>query len=147
FDRNANGRLYSVANAITTFTGRGASFGAIGTPQTLATELARGDYLVATTPAGSGATSDGIIRDHSYAVMSVYYSSGMWKVRLYNPWGFDSIGGRTIEGLAGGTPQNRGFITLSWSQFINMNNFEGITHAAASAAQTAYFKSLSGSRE
>jgi len=146
-NRSTGSKLYSVANAISTFTGRAASFGPITAPRVMATELARGDYLVATTPPGGGATSDGIIRDHLYAVMAIYYQNGMWKVRLYNPWGFDSIGGRTIEALAGGTPQNRGFITISWWQFINSNNFQGVTHASATAAQTAYFRSLSGTRE
>ena len=148
-DRSLNGKLYSVANAITTFTGRGASFSPLtgATPQSLQTALAHGDYLVASTPQGSGATADGIIYDHSYAVMSVYYDAGMWKVRLYNPWGFDSINNRTIESLAGGTPQNRGFITLSWAQFTSTANFQGITRASATAAQAALFHSLSGSRE
>jgi hypothetical protein len=79
--------------------------------------------------------------------MSVYYQSGMWKVRLYNPWGFDSENGRTIESLSGGPVLNNGFITLSWSQFTNSANFVGVTLAQVSSAQTAYFKSLSGSRE
>ena len=140
-------KLYSVADAITTFTGRRASFGSIGYAQTMATELARGDYLVATTPPGGGVSADGIIYDHSYAVMSIYYQGGMWKVQLYNPWGFDSVNGKTIESLAGGPPQNKGFITLSWQQFINSTNFQGVTRAAANAAQTRYFMHLSGSRE
>jgi hypothetical protein len=79
--------------------------------------------------------------------MSIYYQGGMWKVQLYNPWGFDSVNGKTIESLAGGPPQNKGFITLSWQQFINSNNFQGVTLAVANAAQTRYFMHLSGSRE
>jgi hypothetical protein len=147
-NNNLGGKLYSIANAITDFTGRAASFASLHTtPQTLASQMAHGDFLVAATPEGSGASRDGIIYDHAYAVMSVYYSYGMWKVRLYNPWGFDSIGGRTIESLAGGAPTNKGFITLSWSQFVSSANFTGVTHAPASAAQAAYFRSLSGARE
>ena len=60
-------------------------------------------------------------------MLSVYYQGGMWKVELYNPWGFDSANGRTIEALSGSPPTNKGFITLSWSQFGSTTNFQGIT--------------------
>jgi hypothetical protein len=149
FNRNDDGKLYSVSDAIAAFTGRSSAFSPMShfTPQGLQASLAHGDYLVATTPPGSGVNSDGIAYDHAYAVMAVYFEGGMWKVRLYNPWGFDSAGGRTIESLSGKPPTNKGFITLSWAQFTNPRNFQGITQAVANAAQVAYFRTLAGTRE
>jgi hypothetical protein len=148
-DRSMGGRVYSIADALEAFTGRHAAYSSIftATPQGLYNAMARGDLVVASTPAGGGASADGIIRDHAYAVMAVYWQGGMWKVRLYNPWGFDGLGGRTIESLAGGAPNNRGFITLSWSQFVSSNNFQGVTSAPANPAQVAYFRSLGSGRE
>jgi hypothetical protein len=149
FNRNTGGRLYSIADAMAAFTGRGATFQSMYTaaPQTLQAELSRGDFLVASTPPGSSITADGIAKDHAYALMSVYYQYGTWKVRLYNPWAMDSAGGRTLDSLSGTPARDDGFITLTWAQFKNPTNFQGITRAAASAAYTAYFKTLSGNRE
>jgi hypothetical protein len=132
FNRSTAGGLYSVADSIYAFTGKHASFVDLTavTPQTLRAELARGDYVVASSVPGDGATADGIIRDHAYALLSVYYQGGMWKVQLYNPWGFDSVNGKTIESLSGSPPANLGFITVSWSQFANTHNFEAVTVAA-----------------
>jgi hypothetical protein len=149
FNNSKGGSVYSVASAIYAFTGRDGNFSTMtaSSPQTLMAELAQGDYLVASSVNGDGTTADGIVRDHAYALMSVYYQGGMWKVQLYNPWGFDSTNGRTIEALAGGTPKNMGFITISWSQFVTSSNFQGVTLAKVTSAQSAYFKSLSGNRE
>jgi hypothetical protein len=148
-NRADNGRLYSVSDAVSAFTGRSSFFATMTSiaPQTMAAGLARGDYFLGSTPAGSGVNSTGIAFDHTYAVMQVYYQGGMWKVQLYNPWGFDSANGRTIESLSGAPVTNRGFITLSWAQFTSSQNFIGFTHAVANAAQVAYFKTLSGNRE
>ncbi len=140
------GRVYSNAEALYAFTGRTATFAPMSavTPYGMQYVLSQGAYVVASTPAGGGASADGIVRDHAYAVMDVYWDAGMWKVRLYNPWGFDGFGGRTIESLAGGTPKNNGFITVSWSQFVSSANFAGVTLATPTAAQTAYFKLIAG---
>jgi hypothetical protein len=148
-NRSTGGSLYSVADAIYAFTGRPAHFMTMNamTPQALQASLSRGELAVASSVSGYGTTADGIIRDHAYAVMSVYYQSGMWKVQLYNPWGFDSTNGRTIEALSGSPPKNIGFITISWAQFIHNVNFQGITLAHVTGAETAYFKTLTGSRQ
>ncbi len=125
------GALYSVADSIYAFTGQQATFVSLPhvSPQTLQSDLSHGDYVVVSSAPGSGATSDGIIRDHAYAMLSVYYQSGIWKVQLYNPWGFDSVDGKTIEALSGKPASNLGFITVSWSQFANTNNFQAVTVA------------------
>jgi hypothetical protein len=130
-NRNDNGALYSVADSIYAFTGKHATFVNLAhiNPYVLQSDLAHGDYVVVSSVPGSGATSDGIVRDHAYAVLSVYYQGGMWKVQLYNPWGFDSVGGKTIESLSGKPATNLGFITVSWSQFSNTNNFLAVTVA------------------
>jgi Ca2+-binding RTX toxin-like protein len=148
-DRSTHGRLYAVGDALTTFTGRTTMFTVMtrNSAQTLHSELARGDFLVVSTPPGSGFSADGIARDHAYAVMAVYYQSGTWKVRLYNPWAFDSAGERTLDAAAGTRPRNDGFITLTWARFVSMRNFQGVTRAAAPAAYTAYFRRLGGTRE
>jgi hypothetical protein len=128
---STGGALYSVADAIYGFTGKTGQFTPMNTvsPQQLQSYLARRHYLVASSAPGSGVSTDGIVNDHAYAVLAIYYQGGMWKVQLYNPWGFDSTNGRTIEALAGGTPTNLGFITVSWAQFVNRANFQGITIA------------------
>jgi hypothetical protein len=143
------GKLYSVSDAVAAFTGRTSIYAAMGSiaPQTMAADLARGDIFLASTPPGSGVNSTGIAYDHTYAVMAVYYQNGIWKVQLYNPWGFDSANGLTIESLSGEPATNLGFITLSWAQFVSSQNFVGYTQAVANAAQVAYFMSLSGNRE
>jgi Ca2+-binding RTX toxin-like protein len=130
-NRTSGNALYSVAASIYTFTGRSATYLSMNsvTPQTLKTDLAKGDYVVVSSVPGGGATPDGIVRDHAYAVLSVYYQGGMWKVQLYNPWGFDSVNGKTIESLSGSPPKNLGFITVSWSQFVNTVNFMSLTVA------------------
>ena len=72
-----------------------------------------------------------IIGNHAYAVLAVYYDAGVWKVRLYNPWGMDRDNGGTIDAHDKSKPAaNDGVITLSWSQFTNTNNFKGYFAAA-----------------
>lgn len=131
FNSNDNGSLYSVGASIYAFTGQQATYVSLSqvSPGTLQNDLSRGDLVVVSSAPGTGATSDGIIRDHAYAVLSVYYQGGMWKVQLYNPWGFDGLNGKTIESLSGKPATNLGFITVSWSQFANTNNFEAVTVA------------------
>jgi hypothetical protein len=123
-----NGRLYSIGEALYAFTGRVSTYNYINsaTPQALRDSLGRGDYLVAQSRSASGTSSDGIIGNHAYAILAVYYDAGVWKVRLYNPWGKDRDNGGTIDSLDRSKPAaNDGFITLSWSQFTNSNNFKG----------------------
>jgi len=125
-----NGRLYSVSEALNDFTGNTAYYTPIayaGTPQGLQTILAQGNAVVAQSPASGPYTSaDGIIVNHAYAVTAVYYQNGMWKVRLYNPWGMDTATGATIDSLDASDPSaNDGFITLSWQQFTNPANYMG----------------------
>jgi len=144
------GRLYSINDAVTMFTGRATTYRPVTDygVTVLRDALARGDFLVANTPTGSGFSADGIARFHAYAVMAVYYEAGTWKVRLYNPWGMDRDGSRTMDSLRTGTAAaNDGYITLTWAQFDNPANFAGIIQAKATAAETAYFKTLRGTRE
>jgi Calpain family cysteine protease len=131
-----NGQLYSAAAAINAFTGNPAYYTPIayaGTPQTLQTALAQGDVVIAQSPASGFYTSvNGIIVNHAYAVTAVYYQNGVWKVRLYNPWGMDGINGTTIDALdTSNPPANDGFITLSWQQFTASANFVGFFVAKA----------------
>ena len=96
----SNGQLYSAAAALHDFTGNSAYYTAIasvGTPQSLQILLSQSNAVIAQSPTGnSAATSIGIILNHAYAVTSVYYQNGTWKVRLYNPWGIDGLSG-TID--------------------------------------------------
>ncbi len=123
------GRLYSVNDALTMFTGKATLTTPVSqaNPQALQASLAAGHLVVASSVYQSVVTADGIIGNHCYAVVSVFYQNGMWKVRLYNPWGMDSTNGRTLDSLAGTPPSNDGFITLSWGQFTNPANFYGYT--------------------
>jgi Ca2+-binding RTX toxin-like protein len=128
FNQADYGQLYSIANALYDFTGRYPKYSPIGaaTPQALQADLAQGDYLVAQSQSGSGVTKDGVVANHAYAVLKVYYEDGTWKVRLYNPWGSDRDNGSTIDALDKSHPAaNDGIITLSWQQFTNPTNFKG----------------------
>jgi hypothetical protein len=122
------GRLYSIADAMYSFTGSYPSF--IGTAaanaQTLQTSLAHGDSVVAQSRSAGGTSADGVVGNHAYAVLAVYNDAGTWKVRLYNPWGMDRDNGTTMDAIdKSRAAANDGFITLTWAQFTNSNNFKG----------------------
>jgi hypothetical protein len=127
------GRLYSIADAIQNFTGCPATFSGISAANALKLQaaLAHGDFIVAQS-AGSGGTisADGVIGNHAYAVVGVYYDAGVWKVRLYNPWGMDRTDRVMLDTLDKSKPAaDDGFITLSWTQFVKTSNFKGYFHA------------------
>jgi len=122
-----NGRLYSIAEALYHFTGSYATYSDISAanPKALQSALTRGDYLIAQSKSTGSPLLDGIIRNHAYAVLAVYQDAGVWKVRLYNPWGKDRSGTGTLDSLSNTTPASDGIITLSWAQFSNSENFKG----------------------
>jgi RTX calcium-binding nonapeptide repeat (4 copies)/Calpain family cysteine protease len=127
-----SGRLYSISEALYGFTGIYPSYRDISSanPYTLAAALAHGDYLIAQSPAWGSVSADGVIRNHAYAILNVYQESGVWKVRLYNPWGMDRENGATMDSLdKSAGANNDGVVTLSWSQFTNANNFKGYYQA------------------
>jgi hypothetical protein len=131
-NQKSNGKLYSINDSLAYFTGRSTTFQAIANvkPQSLQASLSHGDDVVAQSQSGY-VTADGIIGNHTYAVLAVYQDAGGWKVRLYNPWGMDRENGATIDSLDKSHPAaNDGVITLSWSQFTNLVNFKGIVVAA-----------------
>lgn len=126
-------RLYSIGEALYQFTGSYAVFRDLTTTSALTMQalLARGDYIVAQSVAGSSTTSAGIVRNHAYAVLSVYLEAGVWKVRLFNPWAMDRENGTTMDSLDKSAPAaNDGVITLTWQQFADTANFKGY-HVAA----------------
>jgi Calpain family cysteine protease/RTX calcium-binding nonapeptide repeat (4 copies) len=59
---------------------------------------------------------DGIVGFHAYAVLDVYQQSGAWRVKLYNPWGWDNEGDVTMDS------RDDGMIDISWDVFAR--NFE-----------------------
>ena len=127
-DQNTNGRLFSIGEALYAFTGSVSSYNFINSanPQTLQASLMRGDYIVAQSRTGSGASADGIIGNHAYAVLAVYSEAGVWKIRLFNPWGTDRENGSTLDSLDKSKPAaNDGVIPLTWQQFTNSANFKG----------------------
>ncbi len=126
------GRLYSIGEALYHFTGSYPTYKEISAanPQALQSALQRGDYLIAQSRIGSGVSGDGIVRNHAYAVLGVYQEGGVWKVKLYNPWGRDRENGTTLDKLDKSPPADDGVITLSWQQFTNGDNFKGF-HLAA----------------
>lgn len=144
-------KLYSLSQAISDFTGTSISINTMGafSPQSLQASLAQGNLFLANSYNQSGYLSaDGIVGNHAYAVMAVYYEAGVWKIRLYNPWGMDGANSATIDKLqTGKAAANDGYITLSWSQFTNTANFRSIIMGQVSAAQTAYYKATLASRE
>jgi hypothetical protein len=123
------GKLYSIGETIYHFTGAVSTYYTIkeAAPQQLQSALARGDYIIVNSRSVSGYLSaDGIVGNHAYSVLGVYQEAGIWKVRLYNPWGKDTLNATTtIDTLDKSRPAaNDGFITLSWQQFTSSANFQ-----------------------
>lgn len=151
-NQRTGGRLNSVGDALTMFTGAPNHYNEMhrADPVAMQYALARGDYLVASSVPTSGyISSNGIIGNHAYAVMDVYKDGSTWKVRLYNPWGTDRDNGQTIDSQRTGVAaKNDGFITLTWAQFVNTSNFRGYTLATrASSLASASFQALRAARE
>lgn len=151
-NQRTGGRLNSVGDALTMFTGSRSAYNDIShaDPAAMQSALARGDYLVATSVPTSGYISgNGVIGNHAYAVMDVYKDGSTWKVRLYNPWGTDRDNGQTIDSQrTGARAANDGFITLTWAQFVSTSNFRGYTLASrASSVASAAIQALRAARE
>jgi hypothetical protein len=126
------GRLYSISEALYHFTGSyaNATSASALNPQTLATAVSHGNSIVAQSQTSTYVSADGIIGNHVYAVLNVYYEAGMWKVKLYNPWGMDRENGTTMDSLdKSATASNDGIITLSWQQFTSSANFKSVYQA------------------
>lgn len=63
---------------------------------------------------------------HAYSVVSVFQDDGVWKVKLYNPWGSDAT--HQTMSFANGELADDGVITLNWSVF--RSNFTRVYTAA-----------------
>jgi hypothetical protein len=134
WNQKTGGRLFSTGEALYDYTGSVPIYNAIGAanPQTLQSALTRGDYVLAQSHTDGGTSADGVIANHTYAVMAVFNDAGVWKVRLYNPWGTDRENGSTMDALDKSRPAaNDGIITLSWQQFTSTANFKGFFVAPA----------------
>jgi hypothetical protein len=132
WNQRLGGRLYSVSDALYSFTGSYAPMSDIKSANALQLQsaLAGGAFVLALSPNSGSISSDGIIRNHTYAVLRVYQDAGTWKVRLYNPWGTDEGNVTTLDKLDSAPAANDGIITLSWAQFTNSDNFQGYFVAA-----------------
>ena len=60
-------------------------------------------------------TSANVLSNHAYMIFDCFKENGVWKVKLYNPWGQDNTS--STDG------KNDGMVTLTWSQF--KSNFTG----------------------
>jgi hypothetical protein len=97
-------------------------------PMLLRAALQNGQAVTASTPDwGKDANGkpivekDGIIGDHAYALLDVYYQLGQWRVLVYNPWGVDGITPPTNE-------PDDGIIDLSWTTFVDHFNLYSTTN-------------------
>ncbi|MFO0878522.1 MAG: hypothetical protein U0840_14375 [Gemmataceae bacterium] len=84
--------------------------------QTMKNQITGGWLLTASSNESASNVSAGVVADHAYYVYDVYLSSGVWYVKLYNPWGHDTSGGAQYG-------SDDGLIRLTWAQFVA--NFEG----------------------
>jgi hypothetical protein len=109
------GTLYDPATAIKQMHGWAASnFSTTAvSAQRLANTLAANKMVVAATPPGN--RNAALVNNHAYTVVNCYMSSGVWYVRVYNPWGFD--GGSTVDGA------NDGYRTMTFSTFQSSFSF------------------------
>lgn len=82
--------------------------GPVADPAGLRQQILRGDTVIASTRA---ATVGGVVSSHAYDVANVYQLNGAWRVRLYNPWGFDGEAGP----LWG---PDDGWIDIPWGLFV-----------------------------
>jgi hypothetical protein len=132
---NANarsgGRLYSPADALRQFTGRGVL--AITTNQAnyaiLKSDVDRGMAAVVTSYWSNAQTpnSSGILGNTSYTVRRLFTdSAGRQWVELGNPLGTDRGDGGLVDNAPGAVRQNDGIITLSWSDFQRSSNFAAL---------------------
>lgn len=91
-------------------------------PARLAQLLHSGAVMTAGTPDFKDSNGnpiderDGIVGDHAYAVLDVYQQNGAWRVKLYNPWGWDNEGDVPMDSRDDGT------IDIAWEVFTR--NFE-----------------------
>lgn len=90
------------------------------TPQTLQAYLASSSLKGIIASSKDTGTTNNVVGDHAYRVVSCWQSSGTWYVKLQNPWGRDGRDAST-DG------NDDGFVTLSWNTF--KANFDGFTRA------------------
>ncbi|MCI0638442.1 MAG: C2 family cysteine protease [Gemmataceae bacterium] len=116
-------RLKSATNALWQFTGKLSSFTEIpqATFSQLQLALNAGKFVMANS-FRSGTNALGINPSHSYAVTNAFTVDGVGYVEVYNPWGFDRLGG-TIDKAPGQIPLADGYITLPFSEFNKPSNF------------------------
>jgi hypothetical protein len=87
-------------------------------PQTMRDALWHSGMLEALSKQSGVAA--GVVAWHCYTVLDVYPQSGVWYVKLRNPWGTlddATATGAKLDGRADG------IVTLTWSQFVA--NFQG----------------------
>jgi hypothetical protein len=117
--RSPNGTGWEYAgNALDALTPGFSRWTAIGdaNASTIRTQVySTATYGMVASSKTSGTTA-GVVSDHAYMIYDAFTQSGVWKIRLYNPWGHDQSGAST-DG------KDDGLITLTWDQF--KANFTG----------------------
>lgn len=106
------------ANALQSLTGQTPTYRGISglLPADLARNLSAGKKLVVDSKPN---VASKFVANHSYTVLSVFQESGVWKLRLYNPWAHDGPGAST-DGA------DDGLITITWSEL--QANFAGLAY-------------------
>ncbi|MCA9054672.1 MAG: hypothetical protein KDA75_12595, partial [Planctomycetaceae bacterium] len=124
------GGLYSVQKAIQQMhgwkTGAKASSGVSG--QWIKDALAAKKVVILSTPGDkkkADRTPSGLVTGHAYAVVSAFQQNGVWKVKVYNPWGTDgTLTNNSKTTAKDGTDD--GYITLTLSEVQNPRNSDYI---------------------
>ncbi|MCI0379321.1 MAG: C2 family cysteine protease [Gemmataceae bacterium] len=116
-------RLKSATYALWQFTGELSFFTKI--PQATFSQVQQalnaGKFVMANS-FSAGTNALGINPSHTYAVTNAFTVNGVGYVEVYNPWGFDRVGG-TIDLAPGQVPRADGYITVPFSDFNNPSNF------------------------
>lgn len=115
----SNTAWQNASTALTMLTGDTTKFISSLSAQTMHDQIAYGYILVASSK--DTGVSWPVVADHAYAVYDVYKESGIWYVKLYNPWGEDAP--KSTGGTMAQYGANDGLIRITWSQFVI--NYEG----------------------
>lgn len=115
--KNAGTALDAIAPGYSAYTAIGGA-----APGTIRTQIYSTATLGMVASSKNSGTANGVIANHSYMMYDAFTENGVWKIRLYNPWGHDNqnSSGQFVALDA----KDDGLVTLTWDQFkANFNGY------------------------
>lgn len=120
------GNLYNLQTAINQLHGRSTTVKSPSrlTGQQIRDRLAAGEIVVIGTPGEKKKvtrTPAKLVQGHAYAIVDSYKENGVWKVKLYNPWGRDGTSDTASD------TKTDGYVVLTLAQLQDSRNCHSIT--------------------